>query len=121
MRKISMRIDQPLLMQLDQATTEAELKRSELIRRACRQYLGPGQGHAEALAAEKMFEDEYQFRQDMIRVGSNLNQVAHHLNAGGSIEDDAFLALHNELRTAFAVLSKRQRKMEEALAKIVTG
>ena len=46
---------------------------------------------------------------DLGKVGSNLNQIAHHLNGGGMITDN----LCSDIRVALVELSKMRNKIKE--------
>lgn len=89
-------------------------KVSPVMVRALRAYLTaePGQGDpgreapADTSAAlVPLLAALEQQRQDLARIGGNLNQIAHAFNVKGRLHDEALAVTHGELRASFAALA----------------
>lgn len=98
-----------------QAATETNGNISRMIRRAIAAYLEdvPKLGDITGLRA-----DLQKIREDLGRVGGNLNQVAHAFNYSNNLDETSLPHIVNELRHVFRVLSLRQKEILDAIRRL---
>jgi hypothetical protein len=82
-----------------------------------RSYLEDGDNALPYFEASELIDALHENHRDLVRVGGNLNQLAHLFNIHNHVDDDELAKVHAELRAEFRQLMTTLLELKDALIK----